>query len=596
MANTNYKEIGKIRNCFYTILPLVYDDALSYQEILYKVIAKINEVIDIGDVMALKYANPIQWDITTQYEPNTIVIDPKTGTAYISTQAVPSGVDLNREEYWTVVFDLERFYADFKSSITKDNGINETLSFNVNNGELFWYKNIIRIAKSNIIAGSLPTDENSSVITFENWVNTLINGVNNTINDVNNTINELSTNLNNETSDRMNADNAINQRISDLNEGLINKIEADDEAIKQSIAQNVETINKAIETSNENINTTNQRVNGLEENINNLSEEVSEITQNRKYIFISDSYEEYGHWIDKCSYMLGLTSADYYNVSAGGTSFNDGSWLNLITEWVNSHSNVANTITDIVVVGGLNDSNGSAGSGVLATAILNFMSYVKTNIVNAHVWIGYVGWALNSSPVLGGRTADLRAQTFSIYSRAESFEATYLTGVECAIHDINALGSDKLHPNEIGGTFIAEAVANALRCGATVYKFQTPCQITASGSSTSVSGNFLTSLDKNTVHYIFSGLSFTGNFSIVANTRIEVASITLIYGNSFPAFKTTAYVSNGSTGYEIPILVSTDGTKLYVQSLAWESGAPLTYTSAVINNIYFSLSVDAMSD
>ena len=32
----------------------------------------------------IKYANPIQWDITRQYEVNTIVVDPGDGTAYIS--------------------------------------------------------------------------------------------------------------------------------------------------------------------------------------------------------------------------------------------------------------------------------------------------------------------------------------------------------------------------------------------------------------------------------------------------------------------------------------------------------------------------------
>ena len=41
---------------------------------------------------ALKYADPIQWDITRQYEKNTIVIEPVSGNAYISTAgAVRSG-------------------------------------------------------------------------------------------------------------------------------------------------------------------------------------------------------------------------------------------------------------------------------------------------------------------------------------------------------------------------------------------------------------------------------------------------------------------------------------------------------------------------
>ena len=41
--------IGKIRACCYKILPLVYDQTLSYYETLCKVVDKINEVIDYVD-------------------------------------------------------------------------------------------------------------------------------------------------------------------------------------------------------------------------------------------------------------------------------------------------------------------------------------------------------------------------------------------------------------------------------------------------------------------------------------------------------------------------------------------------------------------
>lgn len=64
---------------------------------------------DFVSLNAIKYADPIQWSITRQYENNTVVIDPLTGTGYISVAPVPIGVALTRTEYWTVVFDLESF-------------------------------------------------------------------------------------------------------------------------------------------------------------------------------------------------------------------------------------------------------------------------------------------------------------------------------------------------------------------------------------------------------------------------------------------------------------------------------------------------------
>ena len=69
-------------------------------------------------INALKYADPIQWNITKQYEKNTIVIDPLTGVAYISVQPVPIGVELTREEYWTVVFDLGSFVTRAAQNFT----------------------------------------------------------------------------------------------------------------------------------------------------------------------------------------------------------------------------------------------------------------------------------------------------------------------------------------------------------------------------------------------------------------------------------------------------------------------------------------------
>ena len=77
---------------------------------LLQVIKSVETTLtDFVSLNAIKYADPIQWSITRQYEKNTVVIDPLTGTAYISVAPVPIGAALTRTEYWTVVFDLEQF-------------------------------------------------------------------------------------------------------------------------------------------------------------------------------------------------------------------------------------------------------------------------------------------------------------------------------------------------------------------------------------------------------------------------------------------------------------------------------------------------------
>lgn len=65
----------------------------------------------------IKYADPIQWDITTQYETNTIVVDPITGSAYISVQPVPTGISLSNTDYWSIVFDFSRFVVKMAQNL-----------------------------------------------------------------------------------------------------------------------------------------------------------------------------------------------------------------------------------------------------------------------------------------------------------------------------------------------------------------------------------------------------------------------------------------------------------------------------------------------
>ena len=74
----------------------------------------------------IKYANPLLWDITSQYEENTVVVD-KNGNAYLSVQPVPSGVSLERTEYWTKIGNFDELWGSIKSAITPasaDRGIN----------------------------------------------------------------------------------------------------------------------------------------------------------------------------------------------------------------------------------------------------------------------------------------------------------------------------------------------------------------------------------------------------------------------------------------------------------------------------------------
>lgn len=84
----------------------------------------------------VKYSNPLQWDITRQYSQNTLVIDPQDGTAYLSVQPVPQGVQITDTDYWTPVFSLEHFTDAIKTAITavpqQENGQAATIEIPAN--------------------------------------------------------------------------------------------------------------------------------------------------------------------------------------------------------------------------------------------------------------------------------------------------------------------------------------------------------------------------------------------------------------------------------------------------------------------------------
>ena len=89
----------------------------------------------------IKYANPLLWDITSQYEENTVVVD-KNGNAYLSVQPVPSGVSLERTEYWTKIGNFDELWWSIKAAITPfDEKLKTTASADRGINTLVWLDN-----------------------------------------------------------------------------------------------------------------------------------------------------------------------------------------------------------------------------------------------------------------------------------------------------------------------------------------------------------------------------------------------------------------------------------------------------------------------
>lgn len=104
-----------------------------------KILSFETELNTAIDLKTIHYADPIQWDITTQYAPNTVVVDPKTGTAYMSKTAVPAGILLSNTDYWVVIFNYQRIYDKIMSGVAFNDRDSLNASKDLLVNDLVWY-------------------------------------------------------------------------------------------------------------------------------------------------------------------------------------------------------------------------------------------------------------------------------------------------------------------------------------------------------------------------------------------------------------------------------------------------------------------------
>lgn len=101
------------------------------------------------DLKTIKYADPIQWDITTQYAANTVVIDPKTGTAYMSKAPVPAGVTLDNTNYWVVIFNYQDIYYKIMDGVAFNDRDEDYATKDLLVNDLVWYAgDLYRVIRS----------------------------------------------------------------------------------------------------------------------------------------------------------------------------------------------------------------------------------------------------------------------------------------------------------------------------------------------------------------------------------------------------------------------------------------------------------------
>lgn len=188
---------------------------------ILQAIKDMNEELRIFiNVNTIKYADPIKWDITRQYEANTVVVD-DAGTAYISVKAVPTGISISRTEYWTEIGNFSKLWISFKSGITPyDAGASTTATDNYPVNTLVWVKDTLRIVTKAMTAGDAFTDSNST-----------LTSVNAELEKLRTRMIKAEIDLANEITDRKNADETLTTSVNQNANNIAAEITARQDAI-----------------------------------------------------------------------------------------------------------------------------------------------------------------------------------------------------------------------------------------------------------------------------------------------------------------------------------------------------------------------------
>lgn len=128
-----------------------YDSDLGW--LIWAMRKLIGDWEDFSNTNAIKFADPITWTIDRNYEPATIVID-ADGNGYISRKAVPAGVPLSNDAYWTQIFAFGDITNTIRENIAVNAKESPTTPQALKKGDLVWWNNNLYEVLYDIAAGT----------------------------------------------------------------------------------------------------------------------------------------------------------------------------------------------------------------------------------------------------------------------------------------------------------------------------------------------------------------------------------------------------------------------------------------------------------
>lgn len=417
---------------------------LNLDYILRKMTEMDSRLAEYVKQSTISFHDPITWDITDQYTVNTMVVD-SDGTAYLSVQPVPAGIDITNTEYWQPIFNYDDNINVLRGTIALNERDSTTASKALKAGDLVYLKGeLYKIIVDMAIGTAYIIGSNCIKYTVSDRIADLLNTINDDTSSLNQKINSEVSRL----------DSKIDSEVSALD----SKIDSEVRALDSKIGSEVSALDSKIAKTNT--------------DLQNLSDKVATIDErDEKFIIIMDSYgTNYANpdgdsrtVFDFIRPIMGMDSDHLIGLAYGGAGFlksYNGNFLNHFTEFTLT-KDVAwrNTVKKIVVPAGRNDFEFSESEIVIA--ISNFINFCKTYYVNAEVSLMFIANGVNNN----NGTKEQQFTVYKAFSRCGEYDALFLNGGEAVLRHSEFMADDTIHPTVLGKQALAVYIAQAIKSG-----------------------------------------------------------------------------------------------------------------------------------
>ena len=217
----------------------------------------------------------------------------------------------------------------------------------------------------------------------------------------------------------------------------------------------------------------NGQIASLEEQVSELNVDVDTLKQrelsNRKFLFVGDSYiaAHANTCVEFACSVLGIPASNYVNISVSGSAFSYTTEGAMVNQLINYNGSInREDVTDIIVIGGLNDAVQPAndtGIAAIMTGMETFVDYANTNYPNAEIMICYAG-AAKEDASLDGRNYEKRNWARLVYSRFSQSRNVIVHSDMCYCLSVpGAFNSDDMHPSEVGQRVLSNALVSYIK-------------------------------------------------------------------------------------------------------------------------------------